>query len=112
MPGTLAANTLLGSPGPAPDDSKKPTFPPTRGGAPPAASTSAAAPPAINPQSDCHLNRVYAGSQLRSRLEVIEAIRGDLQAENIEVPGVVVVGNQSAGKSSVGFGGQGNGVQN
>jgi hypothetical protein len=55
----------------------------------------------INPQSDCHLNRVYSDSRLRKRLEVIESIRADLLAETIEVPGVVVVGNQSAGKSSV-----------
>lgn len=50
---------------------------------------------------ECAFNRVYANSKLRQRLETIESIRGDLQAENIEVPGVVVVGNQSAGKSSV-----------
>lgn len=57
----------------------------------------------VNEQSDCHLNRVYASSQLRNRLEVIESIRADLQAENIEVPGVVVVGNQSAGTVFVGL---------
>jgi len=51
--------------------------------------------------ADCAFNRVYENSKLRTRLEVIESIRADLQAENVEVPGVVVVGNQSAGKSSV-----------
>jgi len=38
---------------------------------------------------------------LSRKLAVIEELRHDLQEEDIECPGVVVVGNQSAGKSSV-----------
>ncbi len=51
--------------------------------------------------ADCHFSRAYENSKLRNRLEVIEGIRGDLESEDVEVPGVIVVGNQSAGKSSV-----------
>ena len=40
-------------------------------------------------------------TKVRKHLDAIEAIRGDLTAEGISVPGVVVVGAQSAGKSSV-----------
>ena len=40
-------------------------------------------------------------TQVQKQLDVIEVIREDLTAEGISVPGVVVVGAQSAGKSSV-----------
>lgn len=56
---------------------------------------------AVGVGTDCHFSRAYENSKLRNRLEVIESIRGDLESEAIEVPGVIVVGNQSAGKSSV-----------
>ena len=39
--------------------------------------------------------------KLKPRLDVVEQVRADLSEERIEVPGVVVVGDQSAGKSSV-----------
>ena len=38
---------------------------------------------------------------MKPKLDAIEKIRTDLNAENIEVPGVVVAGAQSAGKSSL-----------
>lgn len=40
-------------------------------------------------------------SQVQPKLDAIEQIRGDLNAENIEVPGIVVAGAQSSGKSSL-----------
>ena len=40
-------------------------------------------------------------SAMKPKLDAIEKIRADLNAENIEVPGVVVAGAQSAGKSSL-----------
>ena len=40
-------------------------------------------------------------SRLRPKLEALEQVRGDLNKEGISVPGIVVVGAQSAGKSSV-----------
>ena len=40
-------------------------------------------------------------TKVQQQLNAIETIRGDLTAEGISVPGVVVVGAQSAGKSSV-----------
>lgn len=40
-------------------------------------------------------------SAMKPKLDAIEKIRVDLNAENIEVPGVVVAGAQSAGKSSL-----------
>lgn len=40
-------------------------------------------------------------SQIQPKLDAIEQIRGDLNAENIEVPGIVVAGAQSSGKSSL-----------
>lgn len=40
-------------------------------------------------------------AKLQRRLDVIERIRADLENENITVPGIVVCGSQSAGKSSV-----------
>lgn len=40
-------------------------------------------------------------SRLKPKLDAIEQVRSDLTLENIEVPGVVVIGDQSAGKSSV-----------
>ena len=43
----------------------------------------------------------FITSKAQKQLDVIEAIRGDLAIEGISVPGVVVVGAQSAGKSSV-----------
>ncbi|CAD7971727.1 unnamed protein product [Amoebophrya sp. A25] len=64
-------------------------------------SASSSAQPGVGVGADCHFNRAYEHSRLRTRLEVIESIRGDLEAEAVEVPGVIVVGNQSAGKSSV-----------
>ena len=39
--------------------------------------------------------------KVQKQLDAIESIREDLTAEGISVPGVVVVGAQSAGKSSV-----------
>jgi GTP-binding protein EngB required for normal cell division len=38
---------------------------------------------------------------MKPKLDAIEKIRTDLNAENIEVPGIVVAGAQSAGKSSL-----------
>ena len=38
---------------------------------------------------------------MKPKLDAIEKIRADLHAENIEVPGIVVAGAQSAGKSSL-----------
>ena len=40
-------------------------------------------------------------TKVQKQLDAVETIRGDLTAEGISVPGVVVVGAQSAGKSSV-----------
>ena len=40
-------------------------------------------------------------TQVQPKLDAIEQIRGDLNAENIEVPGIVVAGAQSSGKSSL-----------
>lgn len=40
-------------------------------------------------------------TSLGAKLGLIEQIRTDLQAENFQVPGIVVCGEQSAGKSSV-----------
>lgn len=40
-------------------------------------------------------------SAMKPKLDAIEKIRADLNAENIEVPGIVVAGAQSAGKSSL-----------
>lgn len=40
-------------------------------------------------------------SRLRPKLEALEQVRGDLNKEGISVPGIVVCGAQSAGKSSV-----------
>jgi len=40
-------------------------------------------------------------SHIQPKLDAIEQIRGDLNAENIEVPGIVVAGAQSSGKSSL-----------
>jgi GTP-binding protein EngB required for normal cell division len=47
-----------------------------------------------------HLENVFS-SRLKPKLDAIELVRSDLTVENIEVPGVVVIGDQSAGKSSV-----------
>ena len=43
----------------------------------------------------------FYAQQLQTRLDVIETIRGDLNQEKITVPGIIVCGSQSAGKSSV-----------
>lgn len=40
-------------------------------------------------------------NEAQPKLDAIEQIRADLKAENIEVPGIVVAGAQSAGKSSL-----------
>ena len=40
-------------------------------------------------------------TQIQPKLDAIEQIRGDLNSENIEVPGIVVAGAQSSGKSSL-----------
>ena len=40
-------------------------------------------------------------NRLRAKLEALEQVRGDLGKEGISVPGIVVCGAQSAGKSSV-----------
>ena len=40
-------------------------------------------------------------TEAQPKLDAIEQIRADLKAENIEVPGIVVAGAQSAGKSSL-----------
>ena len=40
-------------------------------------------------------------TEAQPKLDAIEQIRADLNAENIEVPGIVVAGAQSAGKSSL-----------
>lgn len=41
-----------------------------------------------------------ASEGLQKKLDLIERIRGDLETERISVPGIVVCGSQSAGKSS------------
>jgi dynamin 1-like protein len=41
-----------------------------------------------------------ASKNLQEKLDLIERIRGDLEKESISVPGIVVCGSQSAGKSS------------
>lgn len=41
-----------------------------------------------------------ASASLQLKLDLIERIRGDLETERISVPGIVVCGSQSAGKSS------------
>jgi len=43
----------------------------------------------------------FLTTQIQPKLDAIEQIRGDLNAENIEVPGIVVAGAQSSGKSSL-----------
>lgn len=44
---------------------------------------------------------IFLLSEAQPKLDAIEQIRADLKAENIEVPGIVVAGAQSAGKSSL-----------
>lgn len=44
---------------------------------------------------------VFLLTEAQPKLDAIEQIRADLKAENIEVPGIVVAGAQSAGKSSL-----------
>ena len=44
---------------------------------------------------------VFLLTEAQPKLDAIEQIRADLNAENIEVPGIVVAGAQSAGKSSL-----------
>ena len=44
---------------------------------------------------------IYLLTESQPKLDAIEHIRADLKAENIEVPGIVVAGAQSAGKSSL-----------
>jgi GTP-binding protein EngB required for normal cell division len=44
---------------------------------------------------------VFLFNEAQPKLDAIEQIRADLKAENIEVPGIVVAGAQSAGKSSL-----------
>lgn len=44
---------------------------------------------------------IFLLSEAQPKLDAIENIRADLKAENIEVPGIVVAGAQSAGKSSL-----------
>jgi GTP-binding protein EngB required for normal cell division len=46
-------------------------------------------------------NPKFLMSTMKPKLDAIEKIRTDLNAENIEVPGIVVAGAQSAGKSSL-----------
>lgn len=43
---------------------------------------------------------IKASKDLQRKLDLIERIRADLETEKISVPGIVVVGSQSAGKSS------------
>lgn len=40
-------------------------------------------------------------NRMKSKLDVLERVRADLDCEGIEVPGVIVCGEQSSGKSSV-----------
>ncbi len=47
------------------------------------------------------LDRAFDISNLKPKLDAMELVRSDLTRESIEVPGVVVIGDQSAGKSSV-----------
>jgi len=49
---------------------------------------------------DSRLESAFS-TRLKPKLDAIEQVRSDLTVENIEVPGVVVIGDQSAGKSSV-----------
>jgi len=44
---------------------------------------------------------IFLLTEAQPKLDAIEQIRADLNAENIEVPGIVVAGAQSAGKSSL-----------
>lgn len=41
------------------------------------------------------------GASLQPKLDLIETVRSELKTEEIEVPGIVVAGSQSSGKSSV-----------
>jgi GTP-binding protein EngB required for normal cell division len=47
--------------------------------------------------------RVYTrlGASLQPKLDLIETVRSELKTDEIEVPGIVVAGSQSSGKSSV-----------
>ena len=51
--------------------------------------------------SDKSSNTLHINTSLQKKLDAIEEIRVDLHEENIEVPGVVVAGAQSSGKSSL-----------
>ncbi len=46
-------------------------------------------------------NYMKLGASLQPKLDLIETVRSELRSENIEVPGIVVAGSQSSGKSSV-----------
>ena len=46
------------------------------------------------------LYEAQAKMELLNQLTLLEEILGDLQAENIELPGIVVCGDQSAGKDA------------
>lgn len=52
-------------------------------------------------KDDCVLDYVAGNSYLGKSLASIESLRSDLETIDVEVPGLVVLGSQSAGKSSV-----------
>lgn len=44
---------------------------------------------------------IKLGEQLEPKLDIIEMIRSELRSEHIDIPGIVVAGSQSSGKSSL-----------
>jgi hypothetical protein len=50
------------------------------------------------PAADQQMTR-QAHADLQQKLNVLEEVRADLEAEGIKVPGIVVCGDQSAGES-------------
>lgn len=52
-------------------------------------------------KSEKPIKKIGLTLSLQEKLDLMEQIRSDLKTENIEVPGIVVAGSQSSGKSSV-----------
>ena len=47
-----------------------------------------------------NIDRTYA-EQNGKKLQLIEQVRDELKLEDIKSPGIIVIGSQSAGKSSI-----------